>query len=132
MKKYLLLSILTLFLFACAHRKMEHFPPAENPATAAEVYVIRDNSLFGWGFSLKVALDDAIIAGLRAGEYVSFYVKPGFHSLGIAKPTLTVPFEKGHKYYFLISPDYSSFGFDLRQIGDRQAKSWLARTKPVQ
>jgi hypothetical protein len=132
MKKYLFLSILSLFLFACAHGKTANFPPAENPATAAEVYVIRDNSLFGWGFSLEVALDDAIIAALRAGEYVSFYVKPGFHSLGIAEPTLTVPFEKGRKYYFLISADYSSFGFDLRKIGDQQAKSWLARTKPVQ
>jgi len=132
MKKFLLLSLLTLILFACAHGKTAHFPPPENPVDAAEVYVIRDNSLFGWGFSLKVALDDAIIAALRAGEYVSFYVKPGFHSLGIAEPTLTVPFEEGRKYYFLISPDYSSFGFDLRQVGEQQGVSWLARTKPVQ
>ncbi len=132
MKKHLLLSLMPLLLFACAHGKTEHFPPAENPADAAEVYVIRDDSLFGWGFSLKVALDEAIIARLRAGEYVSFYVKPGFHSLGITEPTLTVPFEKARKYYFLISPDYSNFGFDMRQIGDRQAQSWLARAKPVQ
>jgi hypothetical protein len=132
MKKYLLLSTMTLLLFSCAHGKTAHFPAVESPSEAAEVYVIRDNNLFGWGFSLKVALDGAIIAGLRSGEYISFYVKPGFHSLGIGEPTVTVPFEKERKYYFLISAVYSSFGFELRQIGDQQAESWLARTKPVQ
>jgi len=131
MKKFILLSIMALLILSCAHGKTEHFPKVDNQTEAAEVFVIRDNNLMGWGFSLKVALDDLIIARLRSGEYVTFYVEPGFHSLGISKPTMTVPFEKGRTYHFLISAEYTKFGFNLRRIGDQQANMWLSKTKPI-
>jgi hypothetical protein len=131
MKKTLTLTALTLLLLSCAHGKTDRFPTVTDTAEAAHVYVIRDNNLMGWGFSLKVALDNFIIARLRSGEYVSFYVKPGFHSLGVSEPTLTVPFAKGEKYYFLISADYSQFGFEIQRIGNEKGKQWLAKTKPV-
>jgi len=131
MNKALVVSLLALLLLACAHGKTDRFPTLDNPADNAQVYVIRDNNLMGWGFSLKVALDDAIIARLRSGEYVSFFVKPGFHSLGVSEPTVSVPFEKGNTYYFLISADYTSFGFELARISDQQAEYWLSKTKPI-
>ena len=131
MKKLVIISFAALLIFSCAHGKTEHFPTVENRSEAAEVFVIRDNNFMGWGASLKVALDDTIIARLRSGEYVTFYVKPGFHSLGVSKPTMTVPFEKGGTYHFLISAEYTKFGFDIRRIGDRQADMWLSKTKPI-
>ena len=132
MKEKLILTALALLLFSCAHGKTDDFPTVDDMADAALVYIIRDNNFMGWGFSLKVALDDSIIARLRSGEYVSFYVKPGFHSLGITKPTLTVPFAKGQKYYFLIGADYSKFGFEIQRIGNEKGEMWLAKTKPVE
>ena len=132
MKKLFALSLLTLLLLSCAHGKTDRFPTLNDPAANAQVYVIRDNNLLGWGFSLKVVLDDSIIARLRSGEYISFFVKPGFHSLGVSEPTITVPLEKAKTYYFLISADYTSFGFDLDRIDERRADYWLARTKPVE
>jgi len=132
MKNNLFLAALTLLLFSCAHGKTDHFPSVANTSDAAQVFVIRDNNLMGWGFSLKVALDESIIARLRSGEYVSFYVKPGFHSLGISEPTLTVPFAKGEKYYFLIGADYSKFGFEIQRIGNEKGAMWLTKTKPVE
>jgi hypothetical protein len=131
MKKFVFLAALAAIIISCAHGKTEHFPTVENQTEAAEVFVIRDNNFIGWGVSLKVALDDSIIARLRSGEYVTFYVKSGFHSLGVSKPTLTVPFEKGGTYHFLISAEYTKFGFDIRRIGDRQAEMWLSKTKPI-
>ena len=124
--------MLTLLLLACAHGKTDNFPTVSDTSDAAEVFVIRDNNLVGWGFSLKVALDESIIARLRAGEYVSFYVKPGFHALGISEPTLTVPFAKGGKYYFLIGADYSQFGFEIQRIGNEKGERWLTKAKPVE
>ena len=133
MKKNLILTILTLLLLSCAHGKTDDFPTIADTADTAHVYIIRDNNLMGWGFSLKVALDESIIARLRSGEYVSFYVKPGFHSLGISdEPTLTVPFAKGEKYYFLIGADYSQFGFEIQRIGNEKGQRWLTKTKPIQ
>jgi hypothetical protein len=132
MNKLLVFSLSALLLLSCAHGKTDAFPTLDNPAANARVYVIRDSSLMGWGFSLKVALDDSIIAGLRSGEYVIFYVKPGFHSLGVSEPTVTVPLEKGKTYYFLISADYTRFGFELSRISNQQAQKWLTKTKPIE
>ena len=132
MKNKLILTALAFLLTSCAHGKTDRFPTVSDTADAAHVYVIRDNNLMGWGFSLKVALNKSIIARLRSGEYVSFYVKPGFHSLGISEPTLTVPFAKGEKYYFLIGADYSQFGFEIQRIGIEKGERWLTKTKPVE
>ena len=132
MNKIVIFASLAVLFISCAHGKTEHFPTVENQTEAAEVFVIRDNNFIGWGVSLKVALDDSIIARLRSGEYVTFYVKPGFHSLGVSKPTMTVPFEKGGTYHFLISAEYTKFGFDIRRIGERQADMWLSKTKPIE
>ena len=131
MNKIVIFASLAVLIISCAHGKTEHFPTVENQTDAAQVFVIRDDNFMGWGASLKVVLDDAIIARLRSGEYVTFYVKPGFHSLGVSKPTMTVPFEKGGTYHFLISAEYTKFGFDIRRIGDRQAEMWLSKTKPI-
>ena len=132
MRQIIVLSLFVSILLACAHGKTDKFPAQGNPADSAQVYVIRDSSMLGWGFSLKVALNDSIIARLRSGEYVSFYLEPGFHSLGVSEPTVSVPFEKGNTYYFLISADYTSFGFELHRISDERAKIWLTKTKPIQ
>ncbi len=132
MKNKLILLVAVVLLFSCAHGKTDHFPSVADPSDAAHVYVIRDNNFLGWGFSLKVALDQAIIARLRSGEYVSFYVKPGFHSLGISEATMTVPFAKGERYYFLIGADYSKFGFEIQRIGNEKGEQWLSKTDPVE
>jgi len=131
MNRIFIFPLIGLLLLSCAHGKTDTFPTPNNPVANARVYVIRDNSLVGWGFSLKVALDDSIIAGLRSGEYIIFYVEPGFHSLGVSEPTITVPFEKESTYYFLISADYTRFGFELHRISDQQAERWLTKTKPL-
>ena len=131
MNRIFIITLSALVLLSCTHGKTESFPTLDNPAANARVYVIRDNNLVGWGFSLKVALNNSIIARLRSGEYISFYVKPGFHSLGVSEPTVTVPFEKQNTYYFLISADYTRFGFELHRISDQQAEKWLAKTKPI-
>ena len=132
MKKFITLTALALLLISCAYGKTDHFPIVSDTSDAAEVFVLRDNNLIGWGFSLKVVLDEFIIARLRSGEHVSFYVKPGFHSLGVSEPTLTVPFAKGRQYYFLIGADYSQFGFEIQRLGDEKGQRWLTKTKPVE
>ena len=91
MTKTIPLALLALLLLACAHGKTDNYPVVANTADAAHVYIIRDNNFMGLGFSLKVALDDSIIARLRSGEYVSFYVEPGFHSVGFPNRPLTYP-----------------------------------------
>lgn len=122
MKKVLVTGMVALLLMACAHGKSEHFPPVDNPAESAEVYVIRNNNLFGWGFSLAVLLDEKEVARLRSGEHVTFYVPPGSHDINIGKSNLPVLFAKGRKYFFLISADLSSFGFEIHRVDDSKGE----------
>jgi hypothetical protein len=132
MYKIVILPLLVVLLISCAHGKTEHFPATATSPNAAEVFIFRDNSMIGWGFTLKVALDQAVIAHLRAGEYVKFSLAPGLHALGLTKATETIALEPNQKYFFLISPDYTQFGFIISRIGTEKAEYWLARTKPIE
>ena len=131
MKKKLLLIILALFVAACTSGKTEFFPPRGYSADAAEVIVIREERLFGFGFSMKVLLDDEVIARLKAGQYLTFFVDPGVHNIGIPKTTITVMLEAGRKHYFLIKMDSSQFGFEIERISENKATSWMAQSQSI-
>ena len=132
MKKDFILLFLILLLTACAHGKTENFPADVETAGAAEILIIRNNNLFGWGFSLDVTFDEAVIAHLRAGEHISFLVAPGFHTVGISKKQVTVPCAPGQKYYFLISVQYTDFGFEIERISNPKGELWITKTKSVE
>jgi hypothetical protein len=120
------------FLFGCSHGKTVNFPPPGDPTEDAEVYVFRNKSLLGLGFGLEVMLDGKGIAFLRAGEYISFRVPPGFHSVG-AKGAVFSGFLRGGKtYYFLISLAESQFGFEIEPIDDEEAVHWVSRSRKVE
>ena len=132
MKKLLLLVSLVLISTACSHGKTEHFPNRAQSAETAEIIIIRNNNLLGWGFSVKVFYDEMMIANLRAGEHISFFVTPGFHTVGTSDDQIKVPLNAGQKHYFLISADYSQFGFEISRISSEKGQSWLSKTEPLQ
>ena len=76
MNKLLLIVSLALIATACARGKSEHFPDLAQTTETAEIVIIRNNNLLGWGFSVKVFYDEMLIANLRAGEHLSFFVPP--------------------------------------------------------
>jgi len=131
MKKRLVFVFLTLLLFTCSHGKTQHFTSIDDSTDAAQVFIIRNNNLFGWGFSLKVIFNDVVVARLHAGEHISFYVEPGLHTVGTSKSSMTVPCRAGEKYYFLISADYTQFGFEIDRISTQKGENWIAKTKPL-
>ena len=132
MKNLIVLIALAFVMMACAHGKTEHFPDVRQTEDAAEVFIIRNNNLLGMGISLKVLFDKNVIARIRAGEHVSFFIEPGFHAVGTSDTTLTVPFAAGHKYYFLISAQYSQFGFEFERISSLKGENWVAKTKQLE
>jgi hypothetical protein len=132
MKKLLLIVSLALISTACSHGKTEHFPDLAQSAETAEIIVIRNNNLLGWGFSVSVFYDEMMIANLRAGEHISFFVPPGFHTVGTSDDQITVPLNAGQKHYFLISADYSQFGFEIIRISNEKGENWLGKTTPLQ
>jgi hypothetical protein len=132
MKRIFSLLSLAFLLMACAHGKTENFPADVDTASAAEIIIIRNNNLFGWGFSLDVTLNEAVIARLRSGEHISFSVKPGFHTVGTSNKQVSVPCAEGQKYYFLISVQYTDFGFEIERISNPKGEQWISKTRSVE
>jgi hypothetical protein len=132
MKKLFLMVSLALISMACSHGKTEHFPDLAQSAETAEIIIIRNNNLLGWGFSVNVFYDDMLIANLRAGEHLSFFVTPGFHTVGTSDTQITIPLNAGQKHYFLISANYTQFGFEVNRISNEKGENWLNKTKPLQ
>ncbi len=131
MKRNLVLFLLAFTLYSCAHGKTDVFPAGGTVTDSAKVVVIRSDELVGWGFSQKVILDGEVIVGLKAGEYVTFFLEPGFHTLGVGEDAITMPFRQGQTHYFLIRVSYSSFGFDFNRVDEQRARYWMARAKSL-
>jgi len=132
MKKYVLLILITFLLAACTSGKTEFFPSQGYSADVAEVTVIRETRMFGFGFSMQVLLDSEVIARLKAAQYVTFYTAPGVHTIGIPDSKISAALERGRKHYFLISTDSSQFGFEIERISERKAQNWMTKSKPIE
>ena len=131
MKRYGLLILLAFFQAACTSGKTEFFPSQGYSADAAEVTVIRQRRMIGLGFSMKVLLDDKVIARLKAGQYVTFFITPGVHNIGIPESSMSVMLEGGHKHYFAVSTDSSQFGFEIERISENKAEKWMSQSRPI-
>ena len=131
MKKYGLLIMLAFFLVACASGKTEFFPSRGYSADAAEVTVIREERIFGFGFSMNVLLDGEVIARLKAGQYVTFFVDPGVHNIGIPNQSIATALERGRKHYFMIQTESSQFGFEVERISEKKAAARMAQYESI-
>ena len=131
MKRRVVLIMLAFFLAACTSGKTEFFPSRGYSADVAEVIVIREKRVFGFGFSMEVIFDNHIIARLKAGQYVSFFVDPGVHSIGVRESTIDAVLESGRKHYFVIKTDSSQFGFEIERISEGKAESWMRQFTPI-
>jgi len=132
MKRHVMLIMLVFFLAACTSGKTEFFPSRGYSADAAEVTVIREKRVFGFGFSMEVVLDGEVIARLKAGQYVTFFVDPGVHNIGVRESTIDAMLESGRNHYFVIKTDSSQFGFEMERISAGKAESWMRQSKPIE
>jgi hypothetical protein len=132
MKRYFLFVTLAFFFIACTSGKTELFPSRGYSADGAEVTVVRETRLFGFGFSMKVLLDGEVIARLKAGQYVTFYTAAGVHNIAIPNSSVSAALEPGSKNYFLIKADSSQFGFEIERISQGKAEFWMTQSKPLE
>jgi hypothetical protein len=123
-----LVLIAALVAAACSHGRTSNLSPTPGAAEAGQVVVVRNNNLFGWGLSVKVTLDDAVVARVRAGEHVIVGVAPGLHTVGVASRGISIPVEPKRRYYFLISADDSQAGFGIERLDSGRGEEWLSKT----
>jgi hypothetical protein len=120
-----------LLLAACSHGRSPSAPSAADPSTTGRVVVVRNDNLFDWWFSVKVTLNEAVVAHIRAGEHVAFNVPAGLHTVGTSDRGISVVVEPHRSYYFLISADESQAGFGIERLDPMRGREWFIKTKPV-
>ena len=125
---FIMLGMIVLLL-SCAHRELKLPEPSPSATNASQVNIIREDRFFSFGFGLTVMLDDAVICSLRAGEYVTFAVDPGFHNLGLSESRITVPFAAKRNYYFVIRTSNDEFGFEIERINERKGAYLISISK---
>lgn len=103
MKKLITLLLVSILLSSCEHGVTGYFPQQLNIENSAEIFIIRNKNLAGSAGSAKIMVDGRAIAYLNIGEYVQFQVTQDVHSIGTPESTISIPFHKGEKYYFLLS-----------------------------
>lgn len=118
--------ISALIIFSCVHQDLQLPEPFSSTSNASQVYIIRENRFFGFGIPLTVMFDDAIICRLQEGEYVTFGVEPGIHTLGLSHATATMPFEAKQNYYFLVSTSDDKFGFEIERVDDERGAYFVS------
>lgn len=129
--KQAIIGIVALMAAACAHGRTAMLPPLPESAEAAQVVVIRNDNLFGWGIAVGVLLDDVTVAHIRAGEHVALRLAPGFHRVGITDSSIGVAAEKGQTYYYLVSVDGSLSGFEIERLDAGRGREWTAKTRAL-
>jgi hypothetical protein len=129
--KHVLIFLAILLSVACSHGRTPVFPPSADPTATGQVVVVRNDDLFDWWLSVKVTLDDTVVARIRAGEHVVLHVPPGLHTVGVSDRGISVAVEPNRIYFFLISTDESQAGFGIERLDPIRGKDWLAKTKPL-
>jgi hypothetical protein len=114
----------------CARGRTDQFPPPLDPSQSAEVVVMRNNNTYGSAGTVPVVLDGFTIAHLWTGQHVRFRVPPGTHAVGVAEAPLSVHFDVGRSYYFLITPT-PKLAFETEQLEEPAARERLLASNEV-
>ena len=126
--RVLLLAIFVV-LAGCTGGITAKFPRFDNLKDAAEVYVIRNDNIWGAALPAKVVYQGFIIAHLYTSEYIQLKLPPGSHSIGMTVASLNLELERGRKYYFLISPPPGGHGFEIERISEAEGENWLKKSE---
>jgi hypothetical protein len=142
----LLLWVL-LLLAGCAHGLIGKLPEIEDPANSAEIFVLRQNSIYAGGQTAVVSFDSKKLFALKVREYAIFRAPPGLHRLRVFTPdsysliSLHLPLtyelggetevhlSPGERYYYVFSFGWANVR--LQSIEESAAQKMMTRMRNV-
>jgi hypothetical protein len=116
MTKSFLLFYLSLSIVGCATGPIatSPLPSLTDPKNASEVVVIRKSSIVGATNSYYITLNEQDVFGIKSGEYTTFKVPAGKHTIGVKcfggwsptwkESTIEVSLIPEEKVYFATGP----------------------------
>ncbi len=137
MKKGIMLGCLIclVWLTGCASSGITKYLPKETGGNYCQVTFIRSSHIIGLTSEMAVILDRRIIAYLHSGEYISFPLKPGTHSLSISggaynTPELDYDFEPNCEKFFYGSLSFSTW-LEIEEIPKEEAFDMMKSDKQI-
>lgn len=110
--------------------KLSTLPKLENPATACDVYVIRESTILGAALTYGLAIDQHDFVGIRNGQYTKIRVDRGAHVLtakyprqlflGTAESSLSFEATTNRPVYLFVSPGIK---VQLDELSEQQGAS---------
>lgn len=129
--RYAAVAAALIAAVGCSRGRTSRFPPPLDPAQSAEVVVLRNKNAYGSAGTVPIVLDGVTIAHLWTGQHVRFRVTPGTHSVGVRESPLSLQFDTGRSYYFLITPT-AAMRFETERIEETAAVERLRASNEVQ
>lgn len=106
MKVFLLsVAAISLLLAGCAGSVYDAFPKQYSVEDTVSITVIR--SVKGVLVVKDILLDGTPIAQIARGEYATFRVTPGTHSIGIPESLLAIDYKADKRYYLHLVPTWT-------------------------
>ena len=81
MMKFIISIVAIPFLIiSCSHGKTQYFPGGKNLKDPVEIIIVRNSFACG-AYPVTIEFDGLDIAHLRSGEFISFFVEPGYYNI---------------------------------------------------
>jgi hypothetical protein len=130
MKRVWTTLLLATFLTGCATKIYRKVPPPQDPANAAEIFIIRTRSIVGAGLGIGVQIDGYKIASLSVGHHLRIQLDSGQHAVGTMSGSITLDFAPNSTYYFLVGIGVGNEQ-TIERLDASDASKWLAGSKEV-
>ena len=126
MKKMMMVVLLIAIMgiVGCAG-SLTNYLPKDKGDNYSQVIIMRSHNPIGSAMKIDIILDRKIIAHMGLGEYFSFPLAPGDHSLMVhadifSTPTVDYEFTPKTKYYFMVGPNWAAM-INIEKIEETMA-----------
>jgi hypothetical protein len=113
-------------LFACAKGSIQRLPPVPDPSQAATVTVLRGKGFVAAAVATDIKVDGWTIATLGPGQFLTFALPAGNHSVGVVTSTAAFPFEVGKQYFFRVAYGTGNMTAGVERLEEAEAKKEIA------
>ena len=136
MKKGIMLGclIFLVWLTGCTSG-ITRYLPKETGDNYCQVTIMRSSNIVSLLSTMAVIVDRRVIADLQSGEYISFPLKPGAHSLVVTggpynTPALDYDFEPNCEVFFLAGPAFATW-IEIEEIPKEKALGKMKSYKQI-
>lgn len=133
MKKLIWLGLIVVLMLSigCAHGRTTYYPAPKCDSGCADVTVVRKAAIIGGASSVAVQVNGFPIAYINTNEYIKFRLPVGLNAIGLEMHgnqlgSISIPFDVGKEYYFLIDTSAAMMTIYIRRAEKEEVEKYLS------